>query len=57
MAQTPTVGSGSPAVRPERRAYGGQFDAQSLAGACRTVDADRPPTNMHLQFLRGGRSR
>ncbi len=28
--------------------------AQSLAAACRTVDADQPPTNLHLQFLRGG---
>src|SRR5258708_6692806 len=37
-----------------KRAYGGQFRAQSPAAACRTVDADRPPTNMHLQFLRGG---
>ena len=37
-----------------KRAYGGQFVAQSLAAARHTVDADRPPTNMHLQFLRGG---
>jgi acyl-CoA thioesterase II len=37
-----------------KRAYGGQFVAQSLAAAYRTVDADRLPTNMHLQFLRGG---
>ncbi len=37
-----------------KRSYGGQFTAQSLAAACRTVDADRLPTNMHLQFLRGG---
>src|SRR5258708_13055990 len=37
-----------------KRAYGGQFVAQSLAAACHTVDADRLPTNMHLQFLRGG---
>lgn len=37
-----------------KRSYGGQFVAQSLAAACRTVDADRAPTNMHLQFLRGG---
>lgn len=37
-----------------KRAFGGQFAAQSLAAAARTVDADRPPTNMHLQFLRGG---
>lgn len=37
-----------------KRAYGGQFVAQSLAAAIRTVEADRLPTNMHLQFLRGG---
>ena len=37
-----------------KRAYGGQFVAQSLAAALRTVDADRLPTNLHLQFLRGG---
>ncbi|MGE2718768.1 acyl-CoA thioesterase [Mycolicibacterium celeriflavum] len=44
-----------PASGPEgKRAYGGQFVAQSLAAACRTVDADRLPTNLHLQFLRGG---
>jgi acyl-CoA thioesterase-2 len=44
-----------PASGPDgKRSYGGQFVAQSLAAACRTVDPDRPPTNMHLQFLRGG---
>lgn len=37
-----------------KRSYGGQFVAQSLAAAWLTVDADRLPTNMHLQFLRGG---
>jgi acyl-CoA thioesterase-2 len=37
-----------------KRAFGGQFVAQSLAAACRTVDPDRLPTNLHLQFLRGG---
>ncbi|WP_422748351.1 acyl-CoA thioesterase [Mycobacterium sp. WMMD1722] len=37
-----------------KRAFGGQFTAQSLATAARTVDPDRTPTNMHLQFLRGG---
>jgi acyl-CoA thioesterase-2 len=37
-----------------KRAYGGQFVAQSLAAALRTVDARRLPTNIHLQFLRGG---
>lgn len=46
-----------PASGPEgKRAFGGQFVAQSLAAACRTVDADRLPTNMHLQFLRGGQA-
>jgi acyl-CoA thioesterase-2 len=44
-----------PASGPDgKRAYGGQFVAQSLAAACRTVHPDRLPTNMHLQFLRGG---
>src|SRR5215212_1301324 len=37
-----------------KRSYGGQFVAQSLAAAYRTVEGDRPPTNLHLQFLRGG---
>jgi acyl-CoA thioesterase len=44
-----------PASGPEgKRSYGGQFAAQGLAAACRTVDPDRLPMNMHLQFLRGG---
>ncbi|KAA0100814.1 acyl-CoA thioesterase II [Mycolicibacterium sp. P1-18] len=44
-----------PASGPEgKRAYGGQFMAQSLAAAARTVDPDKRPVNMHLQFLRGG---
>ncbi len=37
-----------------KRAFGGQFMAQSLAAASRTVEAGKSPTNMHLQFLRGG---
>ncbi len=37
-----------------KRAFGGLLAAQSLAAACRTVGDDRSPTNMHLQFLRGG---
>jgi acyl-CoA thioesterase len=37
-----------------KRAFGGQFAAQSLAAAARTVDAGRAPTHLHLQFLRGG---
>ncbi|MGE2712479.1 acyl-CoA thioesterase [Mycolicibacterium litorale] len=45
---------GLPSGPAGKRAYGGQFAAQSLAAAARTVDHDRPPTNMHLQFLRGG---
>lgn len=44
-----------PASGPEgKRAFGGQFMAQSLAAASRSVDADKLPTTMHLQFLRGG---
>jgi acyl-CoA thioesterase len=44
-----------PASGPEgKRAYGGQFVAQSLAAARATVEPGRWPTNMHLQFLRGG---
>jgi acyl-CoA thioesterase II len=44
-----------PASGPQgKRSFGGQFMAQSLAAACRTVEAVKPPTNMHLQFLRGG---
>jgi acyl-CoA thioesterase-2 len=44
-----------PASGPEgKRAFGGQFMAQSLAAAARTVDREKLPTNMHLQFLRGG---
>lgn len=44
-----------PASGPEgKRAFGGQFMAQSLAAAGRTVDPAKAPTNMHLQFLRGG---
>ncbi|MGH3581226.1 MAG: acyl-CoA thioesterase [Mycobacterium sp.] len=44
-----------PASGPEgKRAFGGQFMAQSLAAASRTVDSAKLPTSMHLQFLRGG---
>jgi len=44
-----------PASGPEgKRAFGGQFMGQSLAAACRTIDPAKAPTNMHLQFLRGG---
>lgn len=37
-----------------KRAYGGHLVAQGLAAAARTVEAAKAPTNMHLQFLRGG---
>jgi acyl-CoA thioesterase-2 len=37
-----------------KRAYGGLLAAQALAAACRTVAADRVPTSLHVQFLRGG---
>ncbi|GAB7070140.1 thioesterase family protein [Mycolicibacterium hodleri] len=44
-----------PASGPEgKRAYGGQFMAQSLAAAARTVEPAKRPVTMHLQFLRGG---
>jgi len=44
-----------PASGPEgKRAFGGQFMAQSLAAAARTVEPAKVPVNMHLQFLRGG---
>jgi acyl-CoA thioesterase-2 len=44
-----------PASGPEgKRAFGGQFMAQSLAAAARTVEPAKRPVNMHLQFLRGG---
>jgi acyl-CoA thioesterase II len=51
------VGDGfrGPASGPTgKRAFGGQFMAQSLAAAAHTVDPAKPPTSMHLQFLRGG---
>ncbi|MCF6390730.1 thioesterase family protein [Mycobacterium sp. MBM] len=45
---------GPAAGPPGKRAFGGLFAAQSLAAACATVDAEKRPTNLHLQFLRGG---
>ncbi|MGB3481668.1 MAG: acyl-CoA thioesterase domain-containing protein [Mycobacterium sp.] len=39
-----------------KRAFGGQFLAQSLAAAGRTVPDEALPTSLHLQFLRGGDS-
>jgi acyl-CoA thioesterase len=46
--------SGAASGPAGKRAFGGLFAAQSLAAGARTVAADRPPTSMHLQFLRGG---
>ncbi|HYO05214.1 MAG TPA: acyl-CoA thioesterase domain-containing protein [Mycobacterium sp.] len=44
-----------PASGPEgKRAFGGQFMAQTLVAAARTVAPAKLPTSMHLQFLRGG---
>ena len=37
-----------------KRAFGGQFVAQSMAAAGRTVHEPKVPTSIHLQFLRGG---
>ena len=37
-----------------KRAYGGHLAAQAMLAACRTVDDDRMPTALHVQFLRGG---
>lgn len=39
---------------PGKRAFGGQFLAQSMAAAAATVDEAKVPTSLHLQFLRGG---
>ncbi|WP_431234515.1 acyl-CoA thioesterase [Mycolicibacterium psychrotolerans] len=39
---------------PDKRAYGGHLAAQAMAAACHTVDADKSPTSLHVQFLRGG---
>lgn len=39
---------------PGKRAYGGHLAAQAMTAACRTVAADRVPTALHVQFLRGG---
>lgn len=48
------VFEGSPNGPTGKRAYGGHLAAQSLAAACATVPADRNPTAVHVQFLRGG---
>ncbi|ORA37724.1 acyl-CoA thioesterase [Mycobacterium aquaticum] len=57
LLDVPADGDGylGESVGPDgKRAYGGQLAAQSLAAACRTVEAERSPTNVHVQFLRGG---
>ena len=46
--------SGPPNGPLGKRAYGGHLAAQALAAAARTVDPDRVPTSLHVQFLRGG---
>ncbi|BBY58595.1 acyl-CoA thioesterase [Mycolicibacterium sarraceniae] len=38
----------------EKRSYGGHLAAQAMAAACHTVDAEKTPTSLHVQFLRGG---
>jgi acyl-CoA thioesterase-2 len=37
-----------------KRAYGGQLAGQAFTAACHTVDTERVPTALHVQFLRGG---
>lgn len=45
----------APGYGPEgKRAFGGQFLAQTLAAAARTVEPPKTPTSLHLQFLRAG---
>ena len=46
--------SGPPNGPVGKRAYGGHLAAQALSAACRTVDTDRTPTALHVQYLRGG---
>lgn len=44
-----------PACGPAgKRAYGGHLAAQAFTAACATVESDRVPTAVHVQFLRGG---
>jgi acyl-CoA thioesterase II len=38
----------------DKRAFGGQFVAQTMVAAGPTVPAAAQPTSLHLQFLRGG---
>ena len=48
------VFEGAPNGPLGKRAYGGHLAAQALAAACATAPADRNPTAVHVQFLRGG---
>ena len=50
----PDTFSGSANGPAGKRAYGGQLAAQAFTAACRTVEPDRLPTALHVQFLRGG---
>lgn len=54
MAVADNVFEGAPNGPLGKRAYGGHLAAQSLAAACATAPADRDPTAVHVQFLRGG---
>jgi acyl-CoA thioesterase II len=55
MREGPGGGWTGPGYGPAgKRAFGGQFLAQSMAAAVRTVDDGKAPVNMHLQFLRAG---
>ena len=49
----PDVFVGPPNGPLGKRAYGGHLAAQALAAASHTVTADRTPTALHVQFLRG----
>lgn len=50
----PQVWIGPPSGPDGKRTYGGHLAGQALAAALRTVDAQMPPTAMHVQFLRAG---
>ncbi len=49
----PDCFTGPPNGPVGKRAYGGHLAAQALVAACRTVTADRVPTALHVQFVRG----
>lgn len=53
-ADGPDSFAGAPNGPAGKRAYGGHLVSQTLAAAGRTVTADRLPTAVHAQFLRGG---